>query len=121
MIHSHPTGTQYSEQVLGLVSDKGNLSSIPFPRLAPFLSGLLRRFNESNNNVFAMCAEQLVDGMDLDEEWCESCLDAGVEEVYRYAVQGKSRHVSPMYPDHVSCYISTPDEAAKVRGIPGRN
>jgi hypothetical protein len=124
IIREHPTGREYSDQMLNLVSDKDIISSIPFPRLAPFLYGLLRQFNESRNYVFAMCAEQLVDGMNLDEDWCKSHLNSRFEEEYKYAlklVKGKGRRISPMYPDCITCYINTPDEARKVCRIPGRN
>ncbi|KAH0545336.1 hypothetical protein FGG08_000635 [Glutinoglossum americanum] len=124
IIREHPVRAEYSDQMSDLILDKDVLQFIPLPRLAPFLSGLIRLFNESKNYVFAMCAEQLVDGMDLDEGWCKSHLNAGFEEEYKFAlklVKGKSSRVAPMCPDFITCYISTPDEAGKVHKIPGRN
>jgi hypothetical protein len=123
-IRDHPVGAEYSNQLSDFSSNKDILSSIPFPRLAPLVEGFLRRYHESKSDVFAMCAEQLVDGMDLDENWCKSHLDVKREEEYKMAlklVKEKSQRISPMYPDYVTCYISAPDEAKKVRRIPGRN
>ncbi|KAH0564921.1 hypothetical protein GP486_001688 [Trichoglossum hirsutum] len=124
VIQEHPTRAEYSDQMLDLVLDKDVLSFTPLPRLAPFLSGLIRLFNESENYAFAMCAEQLVDGMDLDEDWCNGHLNTRFEEEYKFAlklVKGKSGRVPPMYPNYVTCYISTLDEASRVHRIPGRN
>lgn len=39
------------------------------PKLLPFFRGLCRRYCESNDLAFAMAAEVLIDGIDLDASW----------------------------------------------------
>ncbi|KAE8356061.1 hypothetical protein BDV28DRAFT_145560 [Aspergillus coremiiformis] len=61
-------GTSYSREILDLVP-VDEIQYLPVPRLPPYFIGLCRRFFESNDDMARISAEQLVDGMDLDEEW----------------------------------------------------
>jgi hypothetical protein len=70
---------------------------VPMPKLAPFFKGLCRKYCESHDIVFAIAAEALIDGMDLDESWCRMNLDVTRPEELEFAlklVEGKHSRIS---------------------------
>jgi Calcineurin-like phosphoesterase len=72
----------------------------------------------------AMSVEQLVDGMNLDTSWCNSHLDTERLDEVRFVqelVENKSRRISQFEPHNITCYVSTENEAERVRMIPGYN
>ncbi|RCI14421.1 hypothetical protein L249_6186 [Ophiocordyceps polyrhachis-furcata BCC 54312] len=49
--------------------NRKDIASLPLPRLAPFLTGLAQRFLASKDDFAMIAVEQLVDGMNLDQDW----------------------------------------------------
>ena len=45
------------------------ISHLPMPQLPPYFTGLCLRYFESNGSMARISAEQLVEGMQLDDEW----------------------------------------------------
>jgi hypothetical protein len=65
----HEDGAEYSREILDVIP-ASKIAGIPIPLLGPFFSGQCAGYLGTNHPMFAMAAERLVDGMDLDEEWC---------------------------------------------------
>ena len=65
----HHTGSYYSKEILDVLSPD-IIALLPFPSLKAFMEGLCTRYIQSRDVVYAMAAEQLVDGMDIDDAWC---------------------------------------------------
>ncbi|PYI22901.1 hypothetical protein BO86DRAFT_386586 [Aspergillus japonicus CBS 114.51] len=63
----------YSREILDLVP-VDEIQHLPVPRLASYVIGLCRRYFEHHDAMARIAAEQLVDGMDLDEEWIRTNL-----------------------------------------------
>lgn len=113
-------------------TDTNALATVPVPRLASLLQGLAQRHVECNNDdyssIAAMCAEQLVDGMNLSTTWCMDHLDAtsdsqakeGVQFVLRL-VESKGLRISQFEPDNLTCFVATEEDDHALRMIPGYN
>lgn len=70
-----------------------------------------------------MAAEQLVDGMDLDEGWLEVQSSAMTLEEKNFAtrlVQEKLARIDDFSENEITCYIPNKEEALRVLQIPGR-
>ncbi|PYH94601.1 hypothetical protein BO71DRAFT_353039 [Aspergillus ellipticus CBS 707.79] len=76
--------TNYSHQILELVS-RDELKHLPVPRLPPYFIGLCQRFFESDDAMARISAEQLVDGMDLDNGWVRANLSSAPHQVRELA------------------------------------
>ncbi|KAK2613105.1 hypothetical protein N8I77_000034 [Diaporthe amygdali] len=112
-----------SPQLLDTVP-KEHVRSLPFPKLPPLLIGYARRYVESQDDPSMIATEQLVDGMDLDEAWCELHLhgvESGVVDVIMERVRTKSQRLDDFSESTVTCYVKDEDEAILVRQICGRN
>jgi len=95
---------------------------LPIPQLPPLLRGLCQRYLDSFDDVAMIAAEQLVDGMDLDEGWCERNLAFANQQVYQLAstlVAGKKSRLDHFSENSVTCFVRDPGEAARLRQIPG--
>lgn len=72
----------------------------------------------------AMCAQQLVDGMNLDKSWCLHHLGTRrskqIEFIWRL-VESKELRISQFEPDNITCYVVTEEKAQALRMIPGYN
>ncbi|KZF23720.1 hypothetical protein L228DRAFT_122819 [Xylona heveae TC161] len=113
--------TTYSRQILDLVS-KDDIKYIPVPRLPPFFIGLCRRFLESNDGMARIAAEQLLDGMDLDEEWVKANIISAQPQVLELAMTliCEKSSCNDEFLDHdVTCFVADKEEAERLRRIPG--
>lgn len=91
-------------------------------KLVPFFRIFCRRYCESNNPAFAMAAEALIDGMDLDASWCRMSLGATLLEELKFAlklVEGKGCHIFDPSLGEVTCHVASTEEAQRIRKIPG--
>jgi hypothetical protein len=73
--------------------------------------------------MYAIAAEQLVDGMDLDEMWCREHMPGPDSKELAYAVtlvEGKNSRIDDFSPNSVTCFIPNKVEAQRVLLIPGR-
>jgi hypothetical protein len=116
-----PYNTPYSRQILDLVP-KAEINYFPVPRLAPFFMGLCRRFLELNDGMARIAVEQLVDGMDLDEQWVKTNLNNTRPEVLRLSmilVSEKSSRCDEFVNSPVTCFIANKEEVESLQRIPG--
>ena len=119
----HSQHVAYSQQILDIIPME-TLVSLPMPSLLPFFRGLCRNYCETNSAVYAIAAEQLVDGMDLDEVWCRKHMPGLDSKELAYAmtlVEGKSSRIDDFSPNSVTCFIPNEVEAQRVLLIPGRS
>ncbi|OJJ95466.1 hypothetical protein ASPACDRAFT_47821 [Aspergillus aculeatus ATCC 16872] len=65
--------TSYSREILDVVP-VDEMQHFPVPCLRPYVIGLCRRYFENHDAMARIAAEQLVDGMNLDEEWIRTNL-----------------------------------------------
>lgn len=103
---------------------KESVSKLPFPKLPPFFAGLCKRFCGTQGNAAAGAAEQLVDGKDLDEEWCKEAFSESPSTELEFAlslVKGKVARASDCTLPIVTSPVWDEAEARRVRRIPGRD
>ncbi|KAI9053090.1 hypothetical protein LZ554_003359 [Drepanopeziza brunnea f. sp. 'monogermtubi'] len=118
--HSEPSYT-YSSQLTDFISPT-DIHRLPMPKMPVLLAGLCQRFLDSHDDVAMIAAEQLVDGMDLNEDWCERNLanvNAEVFEMTLRLVLGKTSRMDDFSQNTVTCYIAHEVDAERARGIPG--
>lgn len=102
------------------------ISKLNFPRLRPLFNAFLRHFVKSGCKDYnaAMLAESLVDGMDLDVEWCEINIPADRLQELEFAkklVATKAGRLDYRYPDGVTLFLKTKEDAQRMRLVPGRD
>lgn len=78
--------TTCSEQILDLVP-RDEIQHLPVPRLPAFFIGLCSKFFESNDCMARIAVEQLMDGMDLDDDWIARNLGDTTVKVRELATQ----------------------------------
>lgn len=111
----------YSEQIIDLIPPT-EIHRLPLPRLPVLLAGLCRRFLESHDDIAMIAAEQLVDGMDLDEGWRDrnlSSVGSEVLEVVSRLIAGKTSRLDDSSENVITCFIANKDEVERVRKIAG--
>ncbi len=116
-----PSNPSYSSQIMDLIPPT-EIHRLPIPKLPVLLVGLCRRFLDSHDDVALIAAEQLVDGMDLDEGWCErnlSTISSDVLDIANRLVAGKASRLDDFSENTITCFIANKYEAERVRGIPG--
>ncbi|KUJ16023.1 uncharacterized protein LY89DRAFT_735167 [Mollisia scopiformis] len=116
-----PSNPSYSSQIMDLIPP-AEINQLPIPRLPVLLVGLCRRFLESHDDVAMIAAEQLVDGMDLDDGWCDrnlSGVSSAVLEMSSRLVAGKTSRLDDFSENTITCFIANEDEVERVRRIPG--
>ncbi|KAF2459394.1 hypothetical protein BDY21DRAFT_408775 [Lineolata rhizophorae] len=118
----HSPAAQYSREILESLAAP-DLQSVDFPRLAPFFAGLCRRWLDASDGVARIAAEQLVDGMDLDEAWCRrNLLPSESSACVQFAlelVSDKKSRVDHFVDHAITCFVGDKDEVEKLRKIPG--
>ena len=115
----------YSKEILDSFS-AAQIAMLPFPRFTPFLVGCCRTYVETKEPTAAIAAEGLVDGMNIDEEWCKvahlSVTTHTRDDELKFAlglVQGKSSRIADFQPNEVTCFIVDDEEAQRMKSIPG--
>jgi hypothetical protein len=96
-----------SQHILDIIPAEA-LVSIPMPSLIPFFRGLCKNYCETKEAVSAIAAEQLVDGMDLDEAWCREHMPGPDSKELAYAmtlVEGKNSRIDYFSSNTVTCFI----------------
>ncbi|KAI1343420.1 hypothetical protein F5Y15DRAFT_370008 [Xylariaceae sp. FL0016] len=110
-----------SKQILDVTPSK-DLAAIPVPRLSSLFVGLCRRWLDQEDDAAMIAAEQLVDGMNLDQDWCSrnvSAAGADVHELLQQLILGKSSRMDEFSGNEITCYIADAAEAERLRDIPG--
>jgi hypothetical protein len=118
--HQH-SDSYYSKEILDVLSPDA-IASLPFPSLGAFLGGLCSRYIQSRDVVYAMAAEQLVDGMDINTAWCHVHLEhlSPVEQQFASdLVAGKRSRMDDFSENKITCYVADIQDATNIRQIPG--
>jgi hypothetical protein len=116
-------GAEYSHEITDLVP-ASSIASLSMPRLAPFFEGFCLEFCDTKDDLSAIAAEQLVDGMDLDEDWCSKHISLERHKELNFALElvaGKFSRISNLTTNTVTGYIASKEEAERLQKIPGRN
>jgi hypothetical protein len=122
-LKEHQKDAEYSHEITDLVP-AGSVALLPMPRLAPFFEGYCQKFCDTRDDLSAIAAEQLVDGMDLDADWCSNHISPERHKELDFAlvlVAGKHSRISNFTPNTVTGYIASKEEAERLHRIPGRN
>jgi hypothetical protein len=93
-------------------------------RLAPFFEGLCREFYDTRDNLPPIAAEQLVYGMNLDEDWRRNHMSPERHRELNFAlglVAGKDACISNFSTNSVTAFIASEEEAGRLLMVPGRN
>lgn len=116
---THIRGASYSDQILDYISVEG-IKSIPIPTLRSFVQYLCLLFFHGADDMYRIRLEQLVDGMNLDEEWCRKNLaDERHLQYLLKLVNSKEDRIDDFSGNLVTCYIAEQEAAATVTRIPG--
>lgn len=113
-----PSATAYSRQIVDVVPDD-EIKNLPVPRLPPYFIGLCRRFFESNDDIARIAVEQLVDGMQLDEEWLQINLSGATEEVQQLATMLVDERSTSNDEFEVPYFAADDGKRYELRWIPG--
>lgn len=119
--NGHRKPARYSQEILdSLLPDQ--VALLPFPRFDPFFKGLCRTYIATLEVTAAIAAELLVDGMDIDEDWCHHHLSPSENGELSFAlrlVRGKGSRIADFSLNKVTCFIPDRQEARRVQKIPG--
>ena len=118
----HQQDSEYSFELLDLIPET-RIPSLPLPFLGPLLSDYSRKYIASQDAIAAMAVDGLIDGMDLDELWCERNLTdlepRGLDYVHS-RVQGRVSRIDYFSPNTVTCIILDDEERERLHRVPGR-
>ncbi|KAI0378961.1 hypothetical protein F5Y04DRAFT_283331 [Hypomontagnella monticulosa] len=104
------------------VIPSADLTAIPVPRLYSYFVGLCRRYLDQADDAAMIAAEQLVDGMNLDQDWCTKNISTAGADVWTLSQQlilDKPSRIDQFSGNTVTCFIADETEAKKLRDIPG--
>lgn len=113
--------SQFSKQILDYM-DEADIIQLPMPRLAPLLIGLAQRWLEQGDDVAMIALEQLVDGMDIDDPWCDRNLGGEaprVRSLVTAVIGSKKSRIDDFSGNKVTCFIKDEEETRHMRQIPG--
>ncbi|KAJ4590696.1 hypothetical protein HRR94_000046 [Exophiala dermatitidis] len=96
------------------------IKRIPMPTLPSFVQYLCLLFFRDGDDMYQIRLEQLVDGMNIDEEWCRKTVsDEGQLQYLLKLVNSKVDRIDDFSGNLVTCYIADQQMAANVTRIPG--
>lgn len=116
-----PESAVASPQIVDSLGDTIS-SGLRFPRLPALFRGLSRKYLNTGDDMAMIAIEQLVDGMDLDQEWCDrhlSSAETAVLELAAKLVRHKTSRLDDFNGNEVTCFVATREEAERLRGIIG--
>lgn len=119
----HEHCSQYSKEIEDMMS-AAEIPLLPLPRLQPLFAGACRRYRDYRDDIAGIAVEQLIDGMDLDEDWCRKSISENRPQDLEFALarlEGKSNRTAHSFLNKITCYIADEDEAGIVHAIPGRD
>ncbi|KAK2797611.1 hypothetical protein FQN50_009124 [Emmonsiellopsis sp. PD_5] len=117
----HQDAKEYSQEILDSVS-ADQIAALPLPRFAPLFLGFCRTYIETQEVTAAIAAELLVDGMNIDGEWCRTHFHSPQSDELNFAlrlVRGKRSRIADFSLNEVTCFIADHQEAQRIRKIPG--
>ncbi|KAL2365200.1 hypothetical protein RJZ56_001818 [Blastomyces dermatitidis] len=98
------------------------IATLPFPRFTPLFRGFCRSYIETQEATAAMAAECLVDGMNINEEWCHAHFDPPESAESGFAlrlVNSRGSRIDDFSLNQVTCFIPDLQEAQRLQRIPG--
>ncbi|KAK7544376.1 uncharacterized protein J3D65DRAFT_17172 [Phyllosticta citribraziliensis] len=111
----------YSSQILESISAR-DVHLFPMPKLPRLMTSLCERYLESGDVMARIAIEQLVDGMDPDEAWCERNMSSAADEAQQLVlsiVQRKKFRIDDFSGKTITCFIADQEEVPRLHGIPG--
>jgi hypothetical protein len=117
----HHPDSYYSKEILDVLSPAA-IATLPFPSLGALMGGLCTRYIQSRDVVYAMAAEQLVDGMDIDVAWCQIHLALLFPHEQQFAcdlIAGKLGRMDDFSENKITCYVADSKDLSNLRRIPG--
>jgi hypothetical protein len=115
----HSAAAFYSKEILEYFSVR-DIKCIPIPSLASFIKYLCRLHFTLGDEMPRIRLEQLVDGMNLDEEWCRKSLSETAHVQYLLdLVNSKGDRIDDFSEKQVTCIITDQKTAECVTRIPG--
>lgn len=114
--------SEFSKEILDTVHER-DVRNWRFPRLAPYIASLAKRYLETGDDMAAMAVEHLVDGLDLSETWYDQQMDKETPmEVTGFVtrlIRGKKSRIAYYQEHKVTCMIADEEQASKLTRIPG--
>lgn len=110
-----------SKQILDLCRPE-EVRFLPIPQLRPYLIGLCTRYLEFEDDVAMIAAEQLVDGMDITQDWCTKHLtdaSSNVHQLIERLVADKGLRLDDFNGNKITCYVADEGEAERLKSLPG--
>ncbi|EQL37431.1 hypothetical protein BDFG_01040 [Blastomyces dermatitidis ATCC 26199] len=117
----HQHTREYSRELLDSFSPD-EIATLPFPRFTPLFRGFCRSYIETQEATAAMTAECLVDGMNINEEWCHAHFDPPESAESGFAlrlVNSRGSRIDDFSLNQVTCFIPDLQEAQRLQRIPG--
>ncbi|EEQ85396.1 hypothetical protein, variant 3 [Blastomyces dermatitidis ER-3] len=117
----HQHTREYSRELLDSFSPD-EIATLPFPRFTPLFRGFCRSYIETQEATAAMAAECLVDGMNINEEWCHAHFDPPESAESGFAlrlVNSRGSRIDDFSLNQVTCFIPDLQEAQRLQRIPG--
>ncbi|RDA94663.1 hypothetical protein CP533_2412 [Ophiocordyceps camponoti-saundersi (nom. inval.)] len=90
--------------------NRQDIAGLPLPRLAPFLKGLAHRYLASRDDMALIAVEQLVDGMNLDQDWVTRNFapsDAAVIDLVMKQVDSKQSRIDYVSENLITCFVTS--------------
>jgi hypothetical protein len=118
-VAEHSAEAFYSKEILEYLSI-GDIKCIPIPSLTSFIQYLCRLHFNLGDEMPRIRLEQLVDGMNIDEEWCKKTLSEKAHVQYLLnLVNSKGDRIDDFSEKLVTCIIADQKTAECVTRIPG--
>jgi hypothetical protein len=115
----HGVEAFYSKEILEYLSVT-DIKCIPIPSHPSFVQYLCRLHFNLGDEMPRIRLEQLVDGMNIDEEWCRKSLSQGAHMQYLLdLVNSKRDRIDDFSGNLVTCNIADKKTAESVARIPG--
>ena len=98
------------------------IRSLKWPRLPSLFLGLCQRHIDNGDDIARIGAEQLVDGMDLSKQWCDTNLPNASPKVLALTyglIAEKAGRMDPFSGNRITCYIPSESDAQLLRQLPG--
>lgn len=112
---------RFSDEILDTFSPT-QVISLPLPKFTALFKGLCRIYMRTREITAAISAELLVDGMNVNEDWCKARFASSEYEEMRFAlglVRSKRSRISDFTSNDVTCFIADERAASNVCQIPG--
>ncbi|OJD19293.1 hypothetical protein AJ78_00742 [Emergomyces pasteurianus Ep9510] len=117
----HQYAGEYSRELLDSFSPD-EIATLPFPRFTPLFKGFCRTYVKTREDTAAMAAECLVDGKNINEEWCNAQFNTSESAELSFAlrlVKGRGSPIDDFSSNQVTCFILNIQEAQRLQKIPG--